>query len=1032
METEKMIAITKDGMTVLMDGAFPRVVEYQKAGLKISGDPCKKSSVIISGSYYEPLVCCCKPAEDTLCYTLKVPELGIEMEISYRVEADRLHMQVERIDEGTVRVESIGIADEILLSVSSHQAGATVAVVSNPERWKSITDEIAEDIRKLPSGTTDHIYAMLSADGLAATINSTSIKNAARFRRIVRKQGEKTIVGVGNNVFDYHMPDDTLLPLPGWVVALCEDYNGDGKVDWKDAAANYRNIRTKVKGEEEIKNCLMWIAYNACSQVQEPFLKTLDMGKTVFNYTDGFGQMIMHKGYQGEGHDDSHGDYGGNIGLRQGGKEALNLTISLGKQYNILSGVHINVNEHMKDARNFNPDVLRQPLAPGWCFFDQAYFIDQEKDILSGNRRKNLQQMKQDLKDLDFVYVDIYGIEDPKDWWSNDLIRNLHELGWIIGTEFSGPMEQGTAFTHWGHDIAYPNESNESRIMKYFKNDFDIFRADALTMGSVMLPIGSWEHRCDIEQGIKLFYNRTLITKYLQHHDLLDYREDCAVFTDGVMTRRLCDQVILTKFGRKMAQWSWSAVNPEKTVNSREEQTGDAVLFLPWFGENSMTRNPDDADKIYHWNAAGGTTTWEVPENWEEGAMADVYQLSGSAKTLLETLTVHNGKLTICAKSSIPYVLYRHGEKPRVAGNFGEGTPIRNPGFDDPDLSMWNPKTENASMKTTLSMQHDPRLTMESDGTGKAEICQEMPGLRGGKTYTLYLFADISDGARLTVQVSCGGRTETSTATKSSLPCYNIVKFAGTFYQKIKVTFDVPAEESTASLKILGRFGETGGCIHLDDVRIWENETRSPRLTDHGMEDYVLYEDFENVEQGYGCFTPAGNTGSSWDFQAHIAEKVKEQYDCYVVDGKHSLKINQSGEEPQTLLRTHPNGLKLVSNTTYEIGFGYLTGVTGRYAIRVKTDSGCVAYEYLVEATGMKTGTHALKPQFRTDTFETGDREDYYLAIDLLDGKVTAQPEDPEEGTAAERTFLSVDDIFIRRYQKADIKSKENRMVPAP
>ena len=41
-----------------------------------------------------------------------------------------------------------------------------------------------------------------------------------------------------------------------------------------------------------------------------------DMMKKFYNLFDGFGQMQLQKGYQAEGHDDSHGDFGGHISER--------------------------------------------------------------------------------------------------------------------------------------------------------------------------------------------------------------------------------------------------------------------------------------------------------------------------------------------------------------------------------------------------------------------------------------------------------------------------------------------------------------------------------------------------------------------------------------------------------------------------------------------------------------------------------------------------------------------------------------------
>ena len=75
-------------------------------------------------------------------------------------------------------------------------------------------------------------------------------------------------------------------------------------------------------------------------------------------------------------------------------------------------------------------------------------------------------------------------------------------------------------------------------------------------------------------------------------------------------------------------------------------------MFIPWYGENSTTKNPDDADKIYHWNANGGTTTWQVPDNWKNLKAADVYQLSGDNKVKVAIVAITNGE--IIARPGIP------------------------------------------------------------------------------------------------------------------------------------------------------------------------------------------------------------------------------------------------------------------------------------------------------------------------------------------------------------------------------------------
>jgi endo-alpha-N-acetylgalactosaminidase len=52
------------------------------------------------------------------------------------------------------------------------------------------------------------------------------------------------------------------------------------------------------------------IPFNFASQATNPFLVTLDESKRIYNLTDGLGQMNLLKGYQNEGHDSAHPDYG--------------------------------------------------------------------------------------------------------------------------------------------------------------------------------------------------------------------------------------------------------------------------------------------------------------------------------------------------------------------------------------------------------------------------------------------------------------------------------------------------------------------------------------------------------------------------------------------------------------------------------------------------------------------------------------------------------------------------------------------------
>ena len=252
------------------------------------------------------------------------------------------------------------------------------------------------------------------------------------------------------------------------------------------------------------------------------------------------------------------------------------------------------------------------------------------------------------------------------------------------------------------------------------------------------------------------------------------------------------------------------------------------------------------------------------------------------------------------------------------------------------------------------------------------------------------------------------------TETAAKIPYYGITKYNGTNYQKVKVTFDVPEGTDTAQLFLTARLKGEGAYVKLDDVRLWENLSRSPRLTDPGMEDYVVYEDFENVEQGFGPFVADGGPGSTWDHRVHLAEKQEGsgQYSDYVADGHYSLKINQEGVG--SMVRTNANTVQLKPNTKYQLDLEYITGVDGRYEMYVVNGAGDKVLTYAFTDTGLEEGTHSLASRTISETFTTGDSDDYYIAIWNVNDDAKATPEAPEMGNWLERSYLSLDNFSIK------------------
>lgn len=1026
---DRPAVIQSRDMKVTMDQNFPRVLGYQSGQKTLPGNPKKTYNVSLNGITCTPVVTCTKKGEDTLEYELKT--LNAKIRLQYKVNGTTLDMNILSIDEkeGYV-IRDIQFDNQALVSTSPGDTSASYATVETNGGWYEVRDHIYDTMDQVTEqdlGQAGRGYGMLSSGGLAATIRNSSIEAANVLNTEIYKVENGFAGSLGDGVLTYRTPLDVqegTSSLPWSKVVICEDYNGDGSVNWKDAAANYKNVRKEILGMESIKDNMMYIAMNFGSQVQEPFLKSLDTGKIVYNLTDGFGQMVMEKGYAAEGHDDSHGDYGGHIGVRQGGKEDFNKVIRAGKKYNMKYGIHINVSEHNPDGLLFNPDVMTRPLSANWGWLDQAYWVDETQDILSGNRAKNLDALKEDLPDLNFVYVDIYG---NSTWKADNLVRELNDRGYLVGTEFGGAMEQGASFTHWGHDNSYPNHGNNSTILKYFKNDLDVFVSDAMFNGAMMPRVGSWGGKNDINEAQEDFFNHNLPTKYMQHFDVLNIGEDFVDYTGKVRVEKAGNGVkgeeenlvTMYKDGEMIASWEWWKEQPEDE-SWADDKTGEATVFIPWYGEDSSERNPDEAAKIYHWNPKGGSTEWKAPKAWKDVKEADVYKLTVDCKEKVGTVPVTDGKITVNAEPKTGYVLYPAGSPaPVTAGDFGEGSHLKNPGFGTFNLKDWEITKNQGKAEVVQAENLETYLELTGDKGVEVTVSQTMTGLTPDKAATVYLFTQMGKDTELKLQVKAGDQTYTKLAKPTSRTYYGQSKFTGKNYQKVRLTFDVPEKVTEAKLSITGKMNADGGRIALDDVNVWENISRTPTAGEGAYEDYILYEDFENVEQGYGAFQLAYPS----EIYTHLAEyrDGAGQFTDYVLNGNFSLKTNETGRIGE-ILRSEEE-VKLKGNTAYVMEFTYETGIADAYRISVKSQSKGDAFSEMLSATQLNQSGRHVKA-----SFVTGDADDYYVSVETLTDikKAPAAVEKPE-GSAMEYIYLSLDDVMI--YEDHADKSLLEKLV---
>lgn len=893
----------------------------------------------------------------------------------------------------------------------------------------------ARDMAK--GGTVGTTMSMISEDGLAASMENNVMSGGNKI--MMNKELKPLIskVGLTNGVWTYrHAQSDTPESLPWAKVVIGEDQNEDSQVDWQDAAILYREqIYTKNFESEDMANNMMYIAFNFASQANDPFLNSLENGKVLYNYTDGFGQMVLHKGYQAEGHDDDIPSYS-NIGMRQGGEIDFNTLIDEGKKYNMNIGVHLNATEYHLDANELFYDNLTGSstgrLAGGWDWIDDSYYVDQTKDVLSGELQERFKSLVEIAPGLDFFYIDVY---TGNDYNAYKLLEYANDLQIKVGTEFSGPIEPGVSFVHWGPDLGYPNKGNASTLSRIVKNDQDIFVGHSLFKGQKIPGVTTWgDSKPDIQQGVTVFYNDVLPTKYMQHFGVMKVEEDIVTFDEKVTSARNNQGMVeLRKDGNLISTWK----DHGTTLDEGQRHTAESLSLIPWKWDtsNNDLLTADTGAKLYHWNPFGTESTWDLTEEFAGVTSLTMYELTQQGKVKVADIPVVNGTVTINAEKNTPYVLYKTGVTPlEDAHNWGEGSAVKDFAFNAETLDGTDAWTSEGTAKIETVVGNTSYLAPTGNLSrwnkyvkleNEASISQDMDLslLEAGKDYTISLWTQVSDGQKATLEVMLDDEVISNYVTGQDKNHQSSFKYVNTDYQRLTVKFNVPENLSNASIKVSSE--NTTGTILIDDVKVWQHLTVDENLNSEN--DYIVYEDFENVSAGWGPLEYLGGSR-----QTHIASdqsnvndnnpvvskdsKEKGPVMTWVLDGENSLKINENGNNRG--VKTNEDMVKLQANTEYKLSFIYTMHQNVQYNVQVKSrTTGDVVGDWNLVQKENNGKTDKTETDYETfdQLFTTGNADDYQVIIKTVSHNTS--------GNSTTRTLI-LDNFAIELH--ADFEELQN------
>ncbi|MCW1250071.1 endo-alpha-N-acetylgalactosaminidase family protein [Acaricomes phytoseiuli] len=936
---------------------FPQVLRYTDTanGKSLSGSQAVKNSLTINGTDQTVTVTSSKTAANTVEYTLTPKDLpGVTLKAKLTVSGRTVDFAVTDIaDTAQTRVNTLQIKEQDLVSVSSAEPGATVASsLLSVDRAVS-GDTITTITAQTPADASpkNSYLSLVSTSDLAAALETNSLYDSkspdargekSRFWRQAVKQQDGTMrMGVSSGAWLYRAQgSEQTEELPWAKVAITGDANADKTVNWQDAAIAYRSIAPVITGAADVKNrVITHIPFNFASQATNPFLRTLDNVKRISAATDGLGQMALLKGYTSEGHDSANSDFGGNYNTRAGGLEDMNSLLAAGKSFGATFGVHINATEAYPEANSFNEQFVDKN-AKGWNWLDQSYYINQTWDITSGSLENRIKQLRAEADpNLTMTYVDVYYTPG---WASYRTQKALQDSGLSVTSEWSDSLARNTTWSHWSADENYGPKTNKgvnSQILRFIDNaNRDVWNPDPLLGNARIVEFEGWTGQNDYNAFSKNIWSNNLPTKFLQQQTIMRWADNQIDFTGGVSAKGASNDNRVVTLGGKTVIRGGSYLLPWSTLTPSFGPQADA----PEQGEGPQ--------KLYHYNPAGGSSTWDLTGDFARAKSLNVYKLTDNGRQSAGVVPVVNGKATVVAEPGQPYVLIADPATTTVPAQmkYGEATPLQDPGFNAGNLSAWNP-TGGAQIERMNKGQLVARL-----GQGSSQISQKLQPLSAG-TYSVSAWVEIQPEQKrpttLSVNTGKGAPISTTVDMSGARNFVDADEKRDTYFQRLRVLVDVAEGQSP-----MVTFSAAPGTatVKADDFRV----VRTERVPGPG----IVSEDFENTDQGWGPFIK-GDGGGVNDPKTHIAKR-NEPYTqagwngkttSDILSGQYSLQSH--GENQGLVYRTSDYTVPLKPGRQYRVSFDYQSSQAGQYSWVTGYDAGNSSTETESRAIPVATKT---------------------------------------------------------------------------
>ncbi|MCM1441095.1 MAG: endo-alpha-N-acetylgalactosaminidase family protein, partial [Roseburia sp.] len=601
--------------------------------------------------------------------------------------------------------------------------------------------------------------------------------------------------------------------------------------------------------------------------------------------------------------------------------------------------------------------------------------------------------------------------------------RIAHEWAWA--NPYDSTFQHWVTDYTYG-DYAQKGKLN-SNLLRFILNEYkDSFPPDFSTFGGAsnapllggpaMQGFEGWQGDGEYDLSIYNTYNQMVYTKFLQHFEITEWENATAAVAmpysngangarsntaDWVPENRITlkskdgkDTVVVTrgtsgelvndfgldtvdKFLANETEYRSRVVtlNGKVIVTGAPASAGGDTPFpkskstlkylIPWYWEVDGSIKDSADEKLYHWNAQGGQSTWELPDGWEDLATVTLYKLSDQGRDAGKTVKVIDGRITLSGiEANTGYVVTKGADK--GAGpviEYGTGLHLGDPSFNMDTArndSPWEVTGKGSAIHTTNS-EGIGVLKM----TGEVAISQEMSFDAGdyGKNFVSYVAVDNRSNAKasMTITDKDGNVVVSNYSIRSIARNYvssyylhngHGMEAGASYFQNMFVYFTPEADKAPYTMTLSREAGS--GNVYFDDLRTVEyglnDYNDGPNANNKGNvalpvtydedtgEVTGLNQDFENVPQGIWPFVVGPVEGVN-DNRSHLSElnapftqagwDVKKLDD--VIDGQWSVKVNGKAGANNLVYQTIPQNFRFEPNKVYTVAFDYELGSVGSY-----------------------------------------------------------------------------------------------------